>query len=141
TELDAAEEAMLRLISDRAQVRDGEDILDLGCGWGALALFLAERFPACRITGLSNSHSQKAYIDKQARTRGLKNVTIVTADIRSHEFAPGSFDRVLSIEMFEHMRNYEQLLAKVAGWMRPDARLFVHIFTHLRHAYLFENNW
>jgi cyclopropane-fatty-acyl-phospholipid synthase len=140
-DLDAAEEATLRLICRRAQVADGQDVLDLGCGWGALSLFLAEQFPRSRVTGLSNSHSQKAFIDRQARARGLTNLTIVTADIRQHEFPAVSFDRIVSIEMFEHMRNYERLLARVAGWMRPDARLFVHVFSHLRHAYLFENNW
>jgi cyclopropane-fatty-acyl-phospholipid synthase len=141
TDLDAAEEAMLQLICQRAGVLDGEDILDLGCGWGALSLFLAERYPGSRITGLCNSHSQKAFIDRQAQTRGLRNLTIVTADVREHEFPAASFDRIVSIEMFEHMRNYERLLARVAGWMRPDARLFVHIFSHRRHAYLFEGNW
>jgi cyclopropane-fatty-acyl-phospholipid synthase len=141
TELDAAEEVMLRLICQRGQVADGQDILDLACGWGALALFLAERYPGSRITGLSHSHSQKAFIDKQARARGLGNLNIVTADIRQYEFPAASFDRLLSIEMFEQLRNYEQLLARVAGWMRPDARLFVHVFAHRRHAYLFEDNW
>jgi cyclopropane-fatty-acyl-phospholipid synthase len=141
SDLDAAEEAMLQLICRRAQVDDNQDILDLGCGWGALALFLAERYPGSRITGLSNSHSQKAFIDRQAQLRGLQNLTIVTADVRHHEFPAAAFDRILSIEMFEHMRNYEQLLAKVARWMRPDAQLFVHVFAHRRHAYLFEGNW
>jgi cyclopropane-fatty-acyl-phospholipid synthase len=139
--LDDAEEAMLQLICRRAGVADGHDVLDLGCGWGTLSLFLAEQFPRCRVTGLSNSHSQEAFIDRQARARGLTNLTIVTADIRQHEFPAASFDRIVSIEMFEHMRNYERLLAKVAGRMRPDALLFVHVFSHLRHAYLFENNW
>ncbi len=141
SDLDSAEEAMLQMICERAGVAEGQQILDLGCGWGALALFLAERFRHSRIVGLCNSHSQKAYIDRQAQTRGLNNLTIVTADVRTHEFPAASFDRILSIEMFEHMRNYELLLGKVAGWMRPDARLFVHVFSHRRHSYLFENNW
>jgi cyclopropane-fatty-acyl-phospholipid synthase len=141
SDLDAAEEAMLRLICERARIADGQDILDLGCGWGALSLYLAEHYPASRITGLSNSHGQKAFIDRQARARGLANLTIVTADVRKHEFPPASLDRIVSIEMFEHMRNYELLLAKVSGWMRPEALLFVHVFSHLRHAYLFEGNW
>jgi cyclopropane-fatty-acyl-phospholipid synthase len=140
-DLDEAEEAMLRLICRRAGVADGQDVLDLGCGWGALALFLAEHYPGSRVTGLSYSHGQKAFIDRRARERGLGNLTVVTADVRGHEFPAASFDRVLSVEMFEHMRNYERLLAKVAAWMRPDARLFVHVFSHRRHAYLFEGNW
>jgi cyclopropane-fatty-acyl-phospholipid synthase len=140
-DLDGAEEAMLRLICDRAHIEDRQSILDLGCGWGALCLYLAERFPGCQVTGLSNSRSQRLFIEKQAHTRGLENLTVVTADIRDHEFTAGAFDRVLSIEMFEHMRNYERLLEKVAGWMRPDARLFVHVFSHRKHAYIFEKNW
>jgi len=137
-DLDAAEEAMLRLTCARAALADGQDVLELGCGWGSLTLWMAEAYPGSRITAVSNSRSQKTWIDARAAERGLPNVTIVTADMNA--FAPrGRFDRVVSVEMFEHMRNYQALLARIAGWMRDDARLFVHIFTHARFAYLFED--
>ena len=136
--LDAAEDAMLQLTCGRAGLADGQDVLELGCGWGSLTLWMAEAYPASRVTGVSNSRSQKEWIDAQARMRGLSNVTIVTADM--NEFAPaGRFDRVVSVEMLEHMRNYEALLGRIAGWMRDDGRLFVHVFTHRRFAYLYED--
>jgi cyclopropane-fatty-acyl-phospholipid synthase len=138
--LDEAEEAMLRLICERARLADGQAILDLGCGWGALALYLAQRYPWAHITGLSSSHSQKAFIDRRARERGLGNLDIVTADASTFEF-PRQFDRVVSVELFEHLRNHELLLARLARWMRPDALLFVHVFAHARYAYFFEANW
>jgi len=138
-DLDAAEEAMLRLTCERADLADGQDILELGCGWGSLTLWMAETYPGSRITGVSNSRSQKEWIDTQARVLGLGNVTVVTADM--NDFAPAArFDRVVSVEMLEHMRNYEALLARVATWMRNDGRLFVHVFTHGRFAYLYEDN-
>jgi cyclopropane-fatty-acyl-phospholipid synthase len=121
---------MLRLICDRARIEDGQAILDLGCGWGALCLYLGEQYPGCTVTGLSNSRSQRLCIEKEARTRGLGNLAVVTADIRDYNFPAGAFDRVLSIEMFEHMRNYERLLQRIARWMRPEARMFVYIFYH-----------
>lgn len=137
--LDAAEEAMLRLTCDRAGLADGQDVLELGCGWGSLTLWMAEAYPASRITGVSNSRSQKEWIDAQARERGLANLSVVTADM--NDFAPaGRFDRVVSVEMLEHMRNYEALLARVASWMRDEGRLFVHVFTHRRFAYVYEDN-
>src|SRR5262249_30842478 len=108
---------------------------------GSLSLYLAEHYPGCRVTGLSNSRSQRCFIEGEIRSQRLENLSIVTADVRDHEFPAEAFDRVLSIEMFEHMRNYERLLEKVARWMRPEARLFVHMFSHRRHAYLVENNW
>jgi cyclopropane-fatty-acyl-phospholipid synthase len=137
-DLDAAEEAMLRLTCDRAGLTDGQDVLELGCGWGSLTLWMAEAYPVSRITGVSNSRSQKEWIDAEARVRGLSNVTILTADMNT--FAPaGRFDRVVSVEMLEHMRNYQALLARIASWMRDDGRLFVHVFTHRRFAYIYEN--
>ncbi|MET0556261.1 MAG: cyclopropane-fatty-acyl-phospholipid synthase family protein [Vicinamibacteria bacterium] len=137
-DLDTAEECMLRLTCERAGLADGQDVLELGCGWGSLTLWMAEAYPNSRVTGVSNSGSQKAWIDAQAAERGLSNVTIVTADM--NDFSPrGTFDRVVSVEMFEHMRNYAALLARISGWMRDDARLFVHIFTHARFAYLYED--
>jgi cyclopropane-fatty-acyl-phospholipid synthase len=135
--LAAAEDAMLRLTAERACLADGQRILELGCGWGSLTLHLAERFPASRITALSNSRGQRAFIEERARERGLRNVEVLTADINT--FATTQrFDRVVSVEMFEHLRNYEELLGRVASWMEPDARLFVHIFTHSRFAYPYE---
>jgi cyclopropane-fatty-acyl-phospholipid synthase len=144
--LDQAEARMLALTAERAQLRDGERILELGCGWGSLSLWMAQHFPAARITTVSNSRTQKAYIDSEAQRRGLGNLTVITCDANQLEFPAGTqFDRVVSVEMFEHMRNYERLLHRVAGWMAPGATLFVHIFTHHRFAYPFEvrdsNDW
>jgi cyclopropane-fatty-acyl-phospholipid synthase len=138
TTLAEAEEAMLALTCERAETRDGQRILELGCGWGSLTLWMAERYPGARITGVSNSRSQKAFIDGHARRRGLSNVEIVTADMNAFE-ASGRFDRVVSVEMFEHMRNYEALLARIARWLEPHGRLFVHIFTHRAFAYPYED--
>ena len=153
--LAAAEEAMLRLTCQRAQLADGQEILELGCGWGSLTLWMAEQFPASGITGVSNSGSQKEFIAGEAARRGLRNVRIVTADM--NEFAPelmkateekktdgqtgapeGRYDRVISVEMFEHMRNWEALLARIARWLKADGKLFIHIFTHARFAYPYE---
>jgi cyclopropane-fatty-acyl-phospholipid synthase len=137
TSLDAAEEAMLSLYAERARIEDGHTILELGCGWGSLSLYLAARFPQSRILGVSNSRTQKEFIDARARARGLRNLEIVTGDMNSFD-AGRQFDRVVSIEMFEHMRNYQRLLAKVAGWMAPGGLLFVHVFAHSRFAYPYE---
>ena len=137
TTLDASEEAMLALATARARIADGQRILELGCGWGSLTLFLAERFPGCRITAVSNSRSQKEFIDGRARSHGLSNVAVITADMNSFE-PDGQFDRIVSVELFEHMRNYRELLARIARWMRRDALLFVHVFAHARFAYPYE---
>jgi cyclopropane-fatty-acyl-phospholipid synthase len=132
-----AEESMLDLTCRRARLEDGQDILELGCGWGSLSLYMAERYPASRILAVSNSRSQKLHIDEQAAARGLANVEVVTADMR--EFETGRrFDRVVSVEMFEHMRNYAELMRRIAGWTRPSGLLFVHVFSHQRFAYPFE---
>jgi cyclopropane-fatty-acyl-phospholipid synthase len=135
--LEASELAMLDLTAERARLEDGQDVLELGCGWGSLSLYLAERFPHSRITAVSNSRSQKEYIDGEAERRGLGNLRIITANMRDF-YIDARFDRVVSVEMFEHMRNYAELLRRVASWMKPDALLFVHIFTHSRFAYPFE---
>ncbi|MEO8036002.1 MAG: cyclopropane-fatty-acyl-phospholipid synthase family protein [Acidobacteriota bacterium] len=133
-----AEERMLGVTCQRAGLANGQSILELGCGWGSLSLWMAEQYPGSRIVAVSNSASQKEWIDWQAAARGLHNLQIVTADMR--DYSPqGPFDRVVSVEMFEHMRNYEALLARIAGWLVPDGRLFVHIFTNRRFAYLFED--
>jgi cyclopropane-fatty-acyl-phospholipid synthase len=137
--LDEAEADMLALTCERARLRDGDEILELGCGWGSLTLWMAARFPNSRITAVSNSRTQKKFIDARAAERGLVNVEVITRDANVLEFPPERrFDRVVSVEMFEHMRNYETLLGRIAGWMRPGATLFVHIFTHARFAYPFE---
>jgi cyclopropane-fatty-acyl-phospholipid synthase len=136
-DLDAAEEAMLALTVERAEIRDGMRILDLGCGWGSLSLFIARRFPDCRVTSVSNSAPQRAFIEARCRELGLENIEVLTADMNRFD-TDRRFDRVVSVEMFEHMRNYEALLERIAGWMVPGGKLFVHIFTHRQHAYPFE---
>lgn len=135
--LDQAEEAMLGLYVERARIADGQEILELGCGWGSLSLYLAERFPGSRITGVSNSRTQKRYIDAEAARRGLGNLSIVTCDMNVFDTDPGRYDRVVSVEMFEHMKNYQALMASIARWLKPGGLLFVHIFTHQRLAYHF----
>lgn len=136
--LDQAEEHMLDLYAQRGEFVDGQDILELGCGWGSLTLYLAVRFPLSRITGVSNSRTQKLHIDAAAKQRGLSNVTIITADMNTFDITAESFDRVVSIEMFEHMKNYERLLGNVARWLRSEGKLFIHIFTHRKVSYHFE---
>jgi cyclopropane-fatty-acyl-phospholipid synthase len=136
-DLGAAEQTMLALYAQRAQLRDGQEILDLGCGWGSLTLWLAERFPASTVTGVSNSASQRAYIEHAAAARGLANVRVLTSDVNA--FVPDrSFDRILSVEMLEHVRNHRALLGSIAGWLRPDGRLFVHVFSHRTLAFRFD---
>ena len=137
--LEQAEAAMLALTAERARLKDGDRILELGCGWGSLSLWMAERFPRSRITAVSNSRPQKAFIDERARQRGLSNLEVITCDVNRLEFPGGGhFDRVVSVEMFEHMRNYETLMRRIASWLAPQGTLFVHIFTHKTFAYPFE---
>lgn len=131
------EEAMFRLYAERARLTDGQEILELGCGWGSLALWLAQRFPQSRITAVSHSRTQKDFIDAEARRRHLGNLTVVTSDMNDFDTAAGRFDRVLSIEMFEHMKNWPRLLANIARWLKPGGLFFLHIFTHSRLAYHF----
>jgi cyclopropane-fatty-acyl-phospholipid synthase len=139
--LDDAEERMLELTCRRARLGDADRILELGCGWGSLSLWMATNYPAARITTVSNSRTQKAHIDAEARKRGLRNLEVITCDVNELSFPHGTrFDRVVSVEMFEHVRNYEALLARVASWMAPAATLFVHIFTHRQFAYAFETS-
>ena len=138
-DLGAAEAAMLELYAERANLTDGQHVLDLGCGWGSFALWAARRYPRSTITAVSNSQSQRAFIEAAARTRCLANLTVRTADVRTLELPAASFDRVVSIEMFEHMRNYQLLLRRIAGWLRPGGALFVHVFAHRRYAYPFED--
>ncbi|MDE2794728.1 MAG: cyclopropane-fatty-acyl-phospholipid synthase [Gemmatimonadota bacterium] len=132
-----AEAAMLELTCARAGLADGQDILDLGCGWGALTLFAAERWPGSRIVAVSHSSSQRRHIEARARRRGLRNIQVITQDVSGLDFEPERFDRVVSVEMFEHMNNHELLVKKITRWMRPGARLFVHVFCHHARAYRF----
>ena len=129
--LDEAEEKLLALFAERAQLADGQTILELGCGWGYLALYNAAKFPHSRITAISNSRTQKEHIDAEAAKRGLTNLTIVTCDINVFDTAPAQFDRVVSVEMFEHLKNYQRLFANIARWLKPGGLLFTHIFTHI----------
>ena len=134
--LDAAEETMLALTCKRAQLADGQNILELGCGWGSLSLWMAENFPNATITGVSNSATQKLHIDAEAQKRGLKNLRIITCDMNRFDLAE-KFDRVVSVEMFEHMKNFEKLMGNISRWLKPEGKLFVHIFTHKEYAYHF----
>ena len=143
--LDQAEEHMLALYAERAQLADGQNILELGCGWGSLCLYNAARFPHARITAISNSRTQKEHIDAEAKKRGLTNLQIITRDINAFDIAPAQFDRVVSVEMFEHLKNYDFLFRNIARWLKPGGLLFTHIFTHSRFSYHFiardETDW
>jgi cyclopropane-fatty-acyl-phospholipid synthase len=132
-----AEEEMLALTALRADLADGQRVLELGCGWGSLTLWMAEHFPRSRIHAVSNSAPQREHILRLARARGLHNVAVETCDMNRFE-AAGTFDRIVSVEMFEHMRNWEALLARAARWLAPDGRLFLHVFAHRAFAYPFE---
>ncbi|MDF3128381.1 cyclopropane-fatty-acyl-phospholipid synthase [Kiritimatiellaeota bacterium B1221] len=140
-----AECAMLDLTCQRAQVGSSMDILELGCGWGSLTLWMAEQYPSARILAVSNSATQRAHIETQALDRGLDNVEVRTCDV--NDFEPTrSFDRIVSVEMFEHMRNPGKLLDRAATWLKPDGKIFLHVFTHEGPPYLFEdqgdpNDW
>ncbi|MCU0587957.1 MAG: cyclopropane-fatty-acyl-phospholipid synthase family protein [Syntrophobacteraceae bacterium] len=142
--LDAAEEAMLDLTCRRAEIQDGMDILDLGCGWGALTLWIAEHHPRCRILAVSNSRSQAESLRSEARERGFTRIEVRTADMNSFS-SDRAHDRIVSIEMFEHMRNWEALLGRISRWLKPDGKLFVHVFSHIAFSYRFEaegaDNW
>lgn len=135
--LDQAEEAMLSLYAERAQLVDGQSVLELGCGWGSLSLWMAEHYPRSKITAVSNSRTQKTYIDREAGRRGLTNVSVVTSDINQFDWPDAQFDRVISVEMFEHLKNYRSLFQNISRWLRPEGLLFVHIFTHRDYAYHF----
>jgi cyclopropane-fatty-acyl-phospholipid synthase len=133
-----AEEAMLQLTCDRAELADGMRILELGCGWGSLTLWMAQQYPASRITAVSNSSGQRAHIESRCRVLDLDNVEVITADMRDFD-TDQRHDRIVSVEMFEHMRNYEVLLGRIARWLNPGGKLFVHIFSHRESAYLFQS--
>ena len=144
TGLDEAERHALSITCERAGIQDGQQILELGCGWGSLSLWMAEHYPASRITAVSNSTPQRQFIEREAARRGLENLQVITCDMNAFD-APGMYDRVVSVEMFEHMRNYAELLRRIRAWLKPGGRLFIHIFCHKRYAYRFEtegeHNW
>jgi cyclopropane-fatty-acyl-phospholipid synthase len=150
TTLDKAEEAMLALTCQRASLKDGMRVLDLGCGWGSLSLWIAAHYPNCQVLAVSKSTTQYDYIKSQCQARGLENVSVMTADMadfeddrRFDQLEP--FDRVISIEMFEHMKNYVRLLRRIAALLKPEGRLFVHIFSHREFIWEFDtddpNDW
>jgi cyclopropane-fatty-acyl-phospholipid synthase len=144
TTLTEAEEAMLALFCQRGDIEDGMKVLELGCGWGSLCLWIAEKYPECRVMAVSNSDSQREFIQHKASELGLGNLDVVTANVA--EFSTDRrFDRVVSVEMFEHVRNYQQLMRNIGDWLRPDGKLMVHIFCHRHFAYPFEtegaDNW
>ncbi len=132
-----AERAALKATCIHAELKDGQDILELGCGWGSLTLWMAEKYPAARITAVSNSAPQRQYIMSRASELGLQNVKVHTADMNQYQ-SDRRYDRIVSVEMFEHMRNYERLLSRIADWLKPEGKLFVHIFCHRQYAYPFE---
>ncbi|WP_422823800.1 SAM-dependent methyltransferase [Variovorax robiniae] len=134
--LDDAEAAALTITCERAGLANGQDILELGCGWGSLTLWMARRYPESRITALSNSHSQREFIEAQANNAGLDNVRALTCDFNTFDTAD-RFDRVVSVEMFEHLRNWPQAFANVARWLRPEGRFFMHVFAHREAPYPF----
>lgn len=142
--LDEAEVLALQQTCAHADLADGQQILELGCGWGSLSLWMAEHYPNAQITGVSNSNSQREYIMSQAKSRGFENLQIITADMNDFE-APATYDRVVSVEMFEHMRNYRVLYGKVARWLKAGGKFFKHIFVHRSTPYLFqvedESDW
>ena len=138
TSLPEAEAAMLQLSCERAQIQDGQTILDLGCGWGSLSLWIAEHFPACSVLAISNSKLQREFIESRCAQREISNLRVVTADI--NHFDPAArFDRVVSVEMFEHMRNWSLLLERIDDWLEPSGKLFVHIFCHREYSYPYED--
>lgn len=137
SDINVSEEDMLELTCQRAELKNGQQVLELGCGWGSLSLFMAAKFPQSSFTVVSNSRTQKLHIDEQAKNRGIQNLTVITADINAFTL-DSTFDRVVSVEMFEHMRNYKLLMQKVANLLKPEGKLFVHIFTHKEYAYKFE---
>ncbi len=144
-DLAQAEAAALAATCERAGLADGQDVLELGCGWGSLSLWMAQHYPHSRITALSNSRSQREYIEAQAVARGLVNLRVVTCDINAFETGAASVDRVVSVEMFEHLRNWPHIFSRVAGWLRFDGQFFMHVFAHKGAPYAFverdESDW
>jgi cyclopropane-fatty-acyl-phospholipid synthase len=133
-----AETRMLGLTCERARLSDGQSILELGCGWGSLTLWMAEKYPSARITGVSHSRTQREHILAEAGARGLANIEIITCDMNEFDITPCRFDRVVSVEMFEHMKNWPRLMGNIARWLKPGGLFFAHVFTHAHFAYHFE---
>lgn len=144
TNLSEAESESLKLIGERAELVDGQRVLELGCGWGSLSLWMATRYPLSSITSVSNSSAQREFIERKAEERGLTNLTVLTRNMVEFE-AEGTFDRIVSVEMFEHMRNWPKLLRRCRNWLEPNGKLFLHVFAHRQFAYPFEgedsSNW
>lgn len=144
SDLDTSENDMLELTCLRTELKNGQQVLELGCGWGSLSLYMAAKYPESTFTVVSNSRTQKLHIDGQAMERRITNLKVITADMNTFTIDE-QFDRVVSVEMFEHMRNYQLLMKKVASFLKPEGKLFIHIFTHKDYAYLFEvkdeNDW
>jgi cyclopropane-fatty-acyl-phospholipid synthase len=137
--LQEAEEEALRQTAAHAGVADGQSILELGCGWGSLSLWMARQFPNAQVTAVSNSQAQREYIEWEAATRGLKNLRVVAADIDIFD-PERQFDRIVSVEMFEHIMNWRELMTRVRSWLAADGRFFMHIFTHRSSAYRFDRS-
>ncbi len=138
TQLNEAEELTLQIYCERAQLHDGQNILELGCGWGSFTLWMAEHYPNAKITAVSNSATQRQHILAEAEKRGLENIKVITCDVNILELKENSFDRVVSVEMFEHVRNYEKLFQKIQLWLKPNGLLWCHIFCHRFLHYPFE---
>jgi cyclopropane-fatty-acyl-phospholipid synthase len=139
TNLDEAEAAALKVTCERAELADGQQILELGCGWGSLTLWMAAHYPGAQITAVSNSHSQRAYIESQLAARALGNVRVITCDINAFE-APRQYDRIVSVEMFEHLRNWPEAFSRIARWLTPEGKFFMHVFCHRAIPYPFERD-
>ncbi|WP_026350035.1 cyclopropane-fatty-acyl-phospholipid synthase family protein [Bordetella sp. FB-8] len=143
--LEEAENAMLALYAERAELQDGQRILELGCGWGSLTLWMAQHFPNARITAVSNSSSQRQFIQARSRDLGLDNIEVITCDVNVLSLTADTYDRCVSVEMFEHMRNYTALMSRIGDWLKPQGKLFVHVFAHRSLMYPFEtdgaDNW
>ena len=140
TTLDEAEHAALEHTCQHAKLADGQQILELGCGWGSLTLWMAGHYPNSHITAVSNSHSQREYIEQKAVSQGLTNLEVITCDVSDFDTRSNHYDRVVSVEMFEHMRNWQELYSRVANWLKPGGYFFKHIFVNRTVPYLFEDN-
>jgi cyclopropane-fatty-acyl-phospholipid synthase len=137
SDLTTAENRALDLTCNHADLQDGQRILELGCGWGSLSLWMAKHFPKSKITSVSNSNSQREHIMGQAKERKLSNLEVITADVNTFE-PTDSFDRVVSVEMFEHVRNHRGLFQRIHSWLKPKGKLFTHVFCHRSTSYPFE---
>ena len=139
TNLYDAENQMLDITIRRSGIEDGMRVLDLGCGWGSLSIYIAEKLSQCNVVSVSNSQDQGNYILKEVQKKGLTNLSFIKADMNTLH-TDITFDRIISVEMFEHMRNYRLLLNKIAGWLKKNGKLFIHIFCHNDYAYPYETN-